>query len=217
MRLPRGTTIDVLTLDGAAHVGALVSVDRSVVRVLAGAIQQDIARVDVARIDLVDLPGSEAGAVAKQAGIGAALGVGAAALLSGVIGGSAWPPPGVLVRSGAAIGGIAGGSAAIGARSPRLVYLAEDQRAASFSANNAPATPTISPRVVRTIVASDAVSIDSLTEGELVRIVRRGGIAHRGVLLDVADGTLRLDVDGAQLLVPRASIVRIEILEETGG
>jgi hypothetical protein len=214
MRLPRGAVIDVLTMDGAAHIGALESVGSTTVRVLAREGAHEISRADVVRVDLVDLPGHEGGAVAKQAGIGAALGLGAAALISGVIGGQAWPPPGVLLRGGAAIGGVTGGAAAIAARSPRLVYLAEHQHATSSIAINSPHVSDTTYRIARTIPGGDAVAVASLTEGELVRIVRRGGIVHRGLLIDVEDASLRLDVDGAELRVPRASIVRIEVLEE---
>ena len=45
----------------------------------------EMARGEVLRVDLVNLPGTEV-AVAKRAGVGAALGVGAAALVSAVIG-----------------------------------------------------------------------------------------------------------------------------------
>ena len=127
MRLPAGAVIDVLTLDSSAYVGQLRGADGHTVRVMVNGIEEQIARGDVLRVDLVDLPGSEVGAVAKRATAGALLGLGAAALIGGVIGGEAWPPPGALLRGGAAIGGVAGGEAALVARQGRLVYLAENQ------------------------------------------------------------------------------------------
>jgi hypothetical protein len=213
MRLPSGTVIDVLAMDGAAYVGALDAVDGASVRVLVREGEREVARADVLRIDLVDLPGSEVGVVARQAGIGAALGLGAATLISGVIGGAAWPPPGALLRGGAAIGGVAGGGAAMAARAPRLVYLAEHQRTVSSIAANYPRASAATHRIARTISGTDETTVASLAEGELVRVVRRGGIVHRGLVIDVEDVSLRLDVDGAELRVPRASIVRIEVLD----
>ena len=121
MRLPRGSVVDVLSMDGAAYIGAIGVVDASSLRVTVQGVEEHVARGDVLRVDLVDLPGSEVRAVARQAGIGAALGVGAAAIVAAVIGGSAWPPPGALLRGGAAIGGVAGGQSALSARQPRLI------------------------------------------------------------------------------------------------
>jgi hypothetical protein len=133
MRLPRGSTVDVLSMDGETFVGPVAGVDGAAVRVIVQGVEQRIPRAEVLRVDLVDLPGSEVGAIAKRAGVGAALGVGAAALIAGVIGGHAWPPPGALLRGGAAIGGLAGGEAALAARQGRLVYLAEHQGAAPYA------------------------------------------------------------------------------------
>jgi hypothetical protein len=213
MRLPSGTVIDVLAMDGAAYVGALDAVDGASVRLLVREGEREVARADVMRIDLVDLPGSEVGAVARQAGVGAALGLGAATLISGVIGGAAWPPPGALLRGGAAIGGVAGGGAAMAARAPRLVYLAEPQRTVSSVASAFPRVSAATDRIARTISGGDEAAVAALAVGEHVRVVRRGGIVHRGLVTDVAEASLRLDVDGAELRVPRASIVRIEVLD----
>jgi hypothetical protein len=124
MRLPRQTTIDVLTRDGQAHVGWFGGADEQHVRLdVAGAAVQ-LARVDIVRIDLVDMPGSTTGAVARRAAGGAILGTAGAALLAGIIGGQAWPPPGALLRAGAAGGALAGGEAELARRHPRIVYLA---------------------------------------------------------------------------------------------
>jgi hypothetical protein len=127
MRLPRLATIDVLTRDGMAHVGAFVGADSDRVRVLVSGEGQEIDRSDVVRVDLIDLPGSEAGAFAKGALRGALLGAGAALLIGGVIGGEAWPPPGPLVRGLAAAGGVSGGQGTLAARRGRLIYLAPNQ------------------------------------------------------------------------------------------
>lgn len=124
MRLPRFAIIDVLTRDGAAHVGSFVGANSDAVRVLVSGDEREIDRNEVVRVDLVDLPGSEAGAVAKGALRGALLGAGAALLFGGVIGGDAWPPPGPLLRGFAAAGGVSAGQAAFSQRQGRIVYLA---------------------------------------------------------------------------------------------
>ena len=124
MRLPRFAVIDVLTRDGAAHVGAAVGANTDAVRVLVSGDEREIGRNEVVRVDLVDLPGSEVGAVARGALRGALLGAGAALLVGGVIGGEAWPPPGALVRGSVALGGLSAGQAAFVQRQGRLIYLA---------------------------------------------------------------------------------------------
>jgi hypothetical protein len=125
MRLLPGSVVDVLTVDGAAHVGKISRTNALTVWVFVAGIEEQIPRADVVRVDLVDLPGSEAAAVATRAAGGAALGIGAAALLGGVIGGSAWPPPAALLRAGAAMGGVAGAEAGLVSRRSRLIYLTE--------------------------------------------------------------------------------------------
>ena len=128
MRLPASARIDALTWDGEAHVGAFSSADGSSLRILVGAIERQIPRAEIVRVDLTGLPGSEAGTVAKRAGGGALLGMGAIALVSVVIGGGAWPPPAAALRAGAAYGAVAGGHAALLDRQRRVVYLAESLR-----------------------------------------------------------------------------------------
>jgi hypothetical protein len=125
MRLPPNATIDVLTWDGAAHVGLFASADGGSLRLMTAGREELLPRDDVVRVDLVDLPGSEAGAVAKRAGRGALLGMGAMALITGVIGGDAWPPPAVALRAGAAYGAVLGGREALVERRRGIVYLAE--------------------------------------------------------------------------------------------
>ena len=124
MRLPQGAVIDVLTRDGAANVGSFAGADIRSVRLLGDAQQRELERAEVVRVDLVSLPGSNVRSIARSAMGGALLGAGAAVLFSAVIGGDMWPPPGVLVRGGAAVGGLSAGSAAASGRQSRLIYLA---------------------------------------------------------------------------------------------
>ena len=120
---PPGSTIEVLTMDGGL-LGTVTHADGYSVRVLIDGIEEQIARADVLRVDLLDLPGSEAKAVGRGAVRGAVVGLGAAALLAGVIGGGGRAA--ALLRGGAALGGVAGGKAALLERGPRPIYLAED-------------------------------------------------------------------------------------------
>ena len=126
MRLPRGSTVDVLTTDGAANVGPTLGSDVSSVRLVVDGVERRIERRDIVRVDMVDLAGSEVRAVARKAARGALLGAGFAALVSGVVGGEAWPPPGPLLRGGAAIGGVGAGQAELLRRAGRLIYLAPE-------------------------------------------------------------------------------------------
>ena len=126
MRLPRGSTVDVLTSDGAAHVGPTLASDVSSVRLVVDGSERRIDRRDIVRVDMVDLAGSEVRAVARKAARGALLGAGFAALVSGVVGGEAWPPPGPLLRGGAAVGGVAAGQAEVLRRSGRVIYVAPE-------------------------------------------------------------------------------------------
>jgi hypothetical protein len=215
MRLPRRSVVNVLSMNGEAFVGPVTSADGSAVRVLVGDVEEQIPRAEVLRVDLVDFPGSEAGAVAKQAGLGAALGVGAAAILAGVIGGPAWPPPGALVRGGAAIGGIAGGQAALAARQGRLIYLAEHQGSVRYSSvgPNLPVEHEVPVRIARSYSGKEWNAIVSLFPGQIVRVVRTNGWWHQGALLAADDAALRLDVEGAELRVGRTLIVRVDVLE----
>jgi hypothetical protein len=214
MRLPPGSVVDVLSMDGAAYVGGLTAADGWSVSVNVNGIDEPIPRADVLRIDLVDLPGSEVRAVARQAGIGAVLGAGAAALVAGVIGGSAWPPPGALLRGGAAIGGVAGGSAALAARQGRIVYLAEHQGVMPippFGAGSRGERDR-SARVVRSLPAREWTDIADLAAGEHVRVVRTNGVTHAGALVGVDDTSMRLDVGGAELRILRSSVVRVDVI-----
>jgi hypothetical protein len=157
-RLPRGSVVDVLSMNGEAFVGPVAGVDGSAVRLVVRGVEEQIPRAEVLRVDVVELPGSEAGAVAKQAGLGAALGVGSAALIAGVIGGPAWPTSGALVRGGAAIGGIAGEEAALAARQGRLIYLAEQQGSTRYSSGR-PSLPIEHEVPARFLIASGAAPL----------------------------------------------------------
>lgn len=124
MRLPQGSTVDVLTTNGAANVGTFLAADIDSIHLAVNGAQLRITRADVVRIDLVDLAGSEVEAVTRKAARGALLGVGVAAIVAGVIGGEAWPPPGQALRAGAAIGGVSAGQAELWRREGRAIYLA---------------------------------------------------------------------------------------------
>jgi hypothetical protein len=124
MRLPRASTIDVLTRDGRASIGLITGADEQSVTLDIRGAEVDIARREVVRIDLVDLAGADGVAVARRAARGAAVGTAAMALVAGVIGGPAWPPPGAFLRAGAAGGAIVGGDSEWNQRRTRILYLA---------------------------------------------------------------------------------------------
>jgi len=127
MRLPRASTIDVLTNDGAASIGLIAGADAQSVRLLMEGVEVRIARADIVRIDLVDLAGSDTAAVARKAARGALVGVGVVGVITGVIGGELWPPPARAVRAGVALGAVGAGEAEVTRRSPRMIYLAPEQ------------------------------------------------------------------------------------------
>jgi hypothetical protein len=138
MRLPVQSQVEVLTMDGLS-VGALARADGREIRVDVGGQELALLRADVMRVDLVDLPGSEVGGVAKRAARGALLGAGAAGLVGWVFRGQAWPPPGVPVRAGVAGGAVAGGQAALNQRQRRIVYLAPGMASPSATPYEEPA------------------------------------------------------------------------------
>jgi hypothetical protein len=214
MRLPRGSVVDVLARNGDAFVGSVSGVDGFAVRMIVQSVETEIRRADVLRVDLIDLPGSEVREVARGAGLGAALGLGAAAVIAGVIGGSAWPPPGALLRGGAAVGGLAGGQAALTARQGGLIYLAEDHGSISY----APVRPSrtserdVPAGLSRSYSAREWPAIVDLSPGQIVRVVRTNGKSHQGALLAADDAAVWLDVEGAELRVTRASIERVDVL-----
>lgn len=123
MRLPRSATVDVLTRDGVARVGAFTSADEAGVSVEIQMVAVRIARADVIRIDLIDLPGNDALSVARGAAGGGLMGAALAGLLGAAIGGDAWPPPGAALRSGALLGGLVAGESALQGRRGRPVYI----------------------------------------------------------------------------------------------
>lgn len=126
MRLPAGASIEVLTWYSGARAGRIASADGASIRILIDGAEEEIFRRDVVRVDLVDLPGSEAGAVARRAAGGALIGMGGATIVSAVIGGAAWPPPAVSLRAGAALGALAASQAELINRRGRMIYLSED-------------------------------------------------------------------------------------------
>jgi hypothetical protein len=127
MRLPHGSTIDVLTPDGAPTVGLIQGATVRTVTIQIDGHDIEIDRANVMRVDLVDVPGSELQAAARGGARGALLGVGAAALVGFVIGGSAWPPPGALIRAGVAGGAVTGVHSSLTNRQGRMIYLAPEQ------------------------------------------------------------------------------------------
>ena len=199
MRLAPGSIVDVLTQNGLAYVGGFSAADGYSVRVVVGGNEREIARADILRIDLVSPPGSDAGAVAKGAVRGAALGVGLVALVSGVIGGEAWPPPAVVWRGGAAIGGVAGGETALARRQGRLVYLAESQQPISGAAAHSVLDwPTV---------------VDLPVDTRVVVLTTSGG-RHPGTFIAADDASIRIDVGDAELRIPRESVKHVEVLRE---
>ena len=122
MRLPAKSVVDVLTMEGTAHVGLLTRADARAVRILINGIDEQIARADVLRLDVLYFPGPEAGAIVRRAAVVEAASAAAASVVAAVIGGQACVPPGVLLRA-AAIEGTAGGHASLAAQQGRLIYL----------------------------------------------------------------------------------------------
>lgn len=123
MRLPHAATIDVLTRDGMARVGAFTAADEESVRVEIQGVAVRVPRLDVVRVDLVDLPGADAVAVAKGAGGGALMGAALMGLFSAALGGEAWPPSGSALRTGALFGGLIAGESALQGRRGHPIYI----------------------------------------------------------------------------------------------
>jgi len=209
MLLPSDSMISVLTMDGA-RVGKLTRADGYGVQVNVSGMEEQIARADVMRIDLVDLPGSEVAAVAKRTAGGAALGLGAAALIAGVLGGEAWPPPGALLRAGAATGGVVGAQSALIDRQSRVIYIAESQPPPSrYSAQ-----PSESTRPLASYPAANWSAIEELRAHTVVAVVTRSGVRHEGCLVGVDGNALRIDFRGAELRIQRSSVERVDVLDE---
>lgn len=124
MRLTRGSTIDVLTQDGIANVGTIVGADAQSVRLVIDGAETRILRSDVVRIDLMNPGAGKPAAVARRAAGGALIGVAGMALLAGVIGGEAWPPPGIFLRAGAAGGALSGAQSELLQPKTTLIYVA---------------------------------------------------------------------------------------------
>ena len=124
MRLPAASTVDVLTVDGVPTVGSIVSATAQSVTLRSGGVDVRVDRREIVRVDLVDLAGSEVAEVAKSTARGAALGAAAVTVVGAVIGGQAWPPPGVLVRAGVAAGAASGLQTGLATRQRRILYIA---------------------------------------------------------------------------------------------
>jgi hypothetical protein len=212
MLLPSDSMISVLTMDGV-RVGKLTRADGYGVQASVSGMQAQIARADVMRIDLVDLPGSEVAAVAKRTAGGAALGLGAAALVAGVLGGDAWPPPGALLRAGAATGGVVGAQSALIDRQSRVIYIAESQPPLSRYSGR----PHESTRPVRPLASYPAANwsaIEELRAHTVVAVVTTSGARHEGSLIGVDETALGIDFRGAELHIQRRSVLRVDVLDE---
>jgi hypothetical protein len=208
MLLPAGSTITVLTMDGV-RAGKLSRANGYGVQVFVNGIEEEISRPDVMRVDLVDLPGSEAAAAAKRTLGGAALGVGAAVLFGAVVGGSAWPPPGALLRTGAAAGGVIGAESSLSGRQGRVIYIAEYQPPPRHS----PRTP--GPiRLLSSVPAARWSEIMDLQPLAVVVVVTTNGVRHQGTLIAVDEAGIRLDLRGAELRVARGSVLRVDVFDQ---
>jgi hypothetical protein len=122
MRLPAKSVVDVLTMEGTAHVGLLTRADARAVRILINGVDEQIARADVLRLDVLYFPGPEADAIVRRAAVVEAASAAAASVVAAMIGGQACVPPGALLRA-VAIEGTAGGHASLAAQRGRLIYL----------------------------------------------------------------------------------------------
>lgn len=128
MRLPQSAVIDVLTADGTARTGSFRRADLHTLWIALADRVSEVPRSEIVRIDFVDGPGAKAGAVIRRGALGAVLGLAGAAVVSAALGGEAWPPPGALLRSGAAVGAYSHGQAELARRQSRIIYLAPQFR-----------------------------------------------------------------------------------------
>jgi len=213
MLLPVTSVVGVLTMDGQ-RVGTLSHADGYGIRVLVDGIEQQIARADVLRVDLVHLPGSDVRAVARRTAGGALLGAGAAALFAGVLGGTAWPPPGVLVRGGAALGGVSGAGAALADRQGKVIYIAESQRVPVRQpppAYDAPGSAAYPPRLTASYSVDEWARILELRPSTPVIVITTSGVRHEGTLIGADDTDIWIDFRGAELRIARRSVRRVEV------
>ena len=213
MLLAGGSVIGVLTMDGQ-RVGTLSRADGYRIRLVVDGIEQEIARQDVLRVDLVHLPGSDVRAVARKTAGGALLGAGAAALFAGVLGGSAWPPPGVLVRGGAALGGVSGAASGLAEREGRVIYIAENQRVpqrpppSAYDASRSDAYP---PRPTASYTVDEWSRILELRPSTAVIVVTTSGVSHEGTLIGADEANIWIDLRGAELRIARQSVRRVDV------
>ena len=123
MRLAVGTTVEVVTGDGQVRAGEKVAATIDRLDIAIESLQEQIARADVVRIDVLPAPGAEAGRVAARAAGRAAMaaaGMGAVAIL---LGGHGGVPTGRLLGAGAVGGAVYGTQEALNERGPRVIYL----------------------------------------------------------------------------------------------
>ena len=213
MLLPVDSVVGILTMDGQ-RVGVLSHADGYGVRVMVDGLEQQIARDDVLRVDLVHLPGSDTRAVARKAAGGALLGAGAAALFAGVLGGSAWPPAGALLRGGAAVGGVSGAMAGLAERQGQVIYIAENQRGVvprrSVPADTVP-LDRYETRPTASYSAEEWSQISELRPATRVTVVTTSGVSHQGTWIGADDTDIRIDYRGAELRIARRAVRRVDV------
>ncbi len=124
MRLTRDSLIDVLTMDGTANVGTIIGADAVSVQLVIDGADTRISKSEVVRVDLLNPGAGSTVAVARKAARGAIIGAAGMTLLAGVIGGPAWPPPGIFLRAGAAGGALSGAQSELLQPQSRIIYLA---------------------------------------------------------------------------------------------
>jgi hypothetical protein len=124
--VPDGSLIRVLLRDGRSITGRLSGADlQGVLLEVPGAADHRLARDEVARVDLVRLPGSTARVVARRADGGAVLGVLGAALYVSMLSGTFTLRLPDEILAGSAAGGAAmAGRRAVEERLPRTIYIA---------------------------------------------------------------------------------------------
>jgi len=212
MLLPVSSVVGVLTMDGQ-RVGTLSHADGYGIRVLVDGIEQQIGRADVLRVDLVHLPGSDVRAVARKTAGNAILGAGAGVLFAAVLGGTAWPPPGVLVRGGAAVGGLSGAAAGLAEREGKVIYIAENQRVPVRQPPPAydAAGSTAPPALTASYSVDEWARILELRPSTPVIVVMTSGVRHEGTVIGADDTEIWIDLRGAELRIARRSVRRVDV------
>jgi hypothetical protein len=119
--LDAATIVGVLTADGAAHTGRVVRVGMDWLRIVENGAEIDIARDDVARVDVLSANADAVRTVAGGAGTGALLAGGTELLFSLLYGRPTLS--GRTLAAGAAGGAVAGVADASSRRTPRTIYI----------------------------------------------------------------------------------------------